>query len=63
MTEKNDSLTDNNIKYVILRDGRRVSDLEYTSKDEARTEYEHWSSIIKRWPDGSKIEIVETKGK
>jgi hypothetical protein len=37
--------------------------LEYTSKDEARTEYEHWSSIIKRWPDGSKIEIVETKGK
>jgi hypothetical protein len=63
MTAKNDSLTDNNIKYVILRDGRRVSDLEYTSKDEARTEYEHWSSIIKRWPDGSKIEIVETKGK
>jgi hypothetical protein len=63
MTAKSDSLTDNNIKYVILRDGRRVSDLEYTSKDEARTEYEHWSSIIKRWPDGSKIEIVETKGK
>jgi hypothetical protein len=63
MTAKSDSLTDNNIKYVILRDGRRVSDLEYTSKDEARTEYEHWSSIIKRWLDGSKIEIVETKGK
>jgi len=63
MTAKSDSFTDNNIKYVILRDGRRVSDLEYTSKDEARTEYEHWSSIIKRWPDGSKIEIVETKGK
>jgi hypothetical protein len=63
MTAKSDSLTNSNIKYVILRDGRRVSDLEYTSKDEARTEYEHWSSIIKRWPDGSKLEIVESKGK
>lgn len=63
MTVKSDSVMDNNIKYVILRDGRRVSDLEYVSKDEAKTEYDHWSSILKRWPDGSKIEIVEVKGK
>jgi hypothetical protein len=63
MTVKSNSVMDNNIKYVILRDGRRVSDLEYTSKDEAKTEYDHWYSIIKRWPDGSKIEIVEMKGK
>ena len=63
MTGKSDSVIDSNIKYVILRDGRRVSDLEYGSKVEAKTEYEHWSSILNRWPDGSKIEIVEVKGK
>lgn len=61
MTGKSDSTAQNNIKYVILRDGRRVSDLEYVSKDEAKVEYEHWKSIIKRWPDGSKVEIVEVK--
>ena len=61
MTGKSDSTTQNNIKYVILRDGRWVSDLEYVSKDEAKVEYEHWKSIIKRWPDGSKVEIVEVK--
>ena len=63
MTVKSDSVIDSNIKYVILRDGRRVSDLEYVSEVEAKTEYEHWSSILNRWPDGSKIEIVEVKGK
>ena len=51
MTVKSDSVIDSNIKYVILRDGRRVSDLEYVSKVEAKTEYEHWSSILNRWPD------------
>jgi len=63
MTDKNNVVDKKNIRYVILRDGRRVSDLEYQNKEEAKTEYDHWASIIKRWPDGSKIEIVETKGK
>ena len=50
-------------RYVVMRNGARVSDEEYSSKDAAKSEYEHWNRIISRWPDGSKLEIVEVKGK
>jgi hypothetical protein len=50
-------------KFAVIRNGLRVSELDYLTKDEAKVEYDHWSSIIKRWPDGSKLEIVEVKGK
>jgi hypothetical protein len=56
-------MSNNNVKYVVIRNGTRVSDLEYPSKEEAKTEYDHWHKIITRWPDGSKLEIVEVKGK
>lgn len=45
-------------RYVVMRNGARVSDEEYSSKDAAKSEYEHWNRIISRWPDGSKLEIV-----
>jgi hypothetical protein len=48
-----------NKKYVVVRSGLRVSDLEYDTPSDATTEAEHWKSIIKRWPDGSLIEVVE----
>ena len=56
-------MSNNNAKYVVIRNGTRVSDLEYSSKEDAKTEYDHWHKIITRWPDGSKLEIVEVKGK
>jgi len=46
-------------KYVVVRNGLRVSDQEYDTPVEANTEVQHWKSIIKRWPDGSTIEVVE----
>jgi len=51
--------------FVVLRNGARVSDEEYTTRDEAKSEFEHWNKVIKRWPDGSKLEIVNItkKGK
>jgi len=52
-----------NVKYVVIRNGARVSDSEYQTKEDAKSEYEHWNRIITRWPDGSKLEIVEVKGK
>lgn len=52
----------NNSRYVVIRNGSRVSDAEYTSKEDAKTEYDHWDKIITRWPDGSKLEIIELKG-
>lgn len=51
------------VKYVVIRNGARVSDSEYLTKEDAKSEYEHWNRIITRWPDGSKLEIVEVKGK
>ena len=60
---KNNTTNERQSKYVVIRNGLRVSDLEYSNKDEAKVEYDHWKNIITRWPDGSKLEIVETKGK
>lgn len=64
MSVKNNIMTlDKQSKYVVLRNGMRVSDSEYNNKDDAKSEYDHWSKVITRWPDGSKLEIVEVKGK
>ena len=60
---KNNITIERQVKYAVIRNGSRVSDLEYTNKEEAKTEYDHWNNIVKRWPDGSKLEIVESKGK
>lgn len=60
---KNNTTSERQSKYVVIRNGLRVSDLEYSNKDEAKVEYDHWKNIITRWPDGSKLEIIETKGK
>ena len=46
-------------KYVVVRSGLRVSDQEYDNPADATVELEHWKSVIKRWPDGSVIDIVE----
>lgn len=43
--------------YAIFRNGFRVSDSEYDSKLDAQRELDYWANIIKRHPDGSKLEI------
>lgn len=43
--------------YAVFRNGYRVSDSEYDSKLDAQRELDYWSAIIKRNPDGSKIDI------
>lgn len=63
MSVKNSAVLERQSKYIVVRNGMRVSDLEYTNKEEAKSEYDHWNKVISRWPDGSKIEIVEMKGK
>jgi uncharacterized protein YecE (DUF72 family) len=52
-------------KYVVVRDHKRVSDLEYDTDSDptALIELEHWQKIIKEWPDGTKAEIVEFDNK
>jgi hypothetical protein len=47
-----------NKKYVVVRNGVRVSDQEYDTHADATEEFSHWTSVIKRWPDGSVVEVV-----
>lgn len=64
MSVKNSTVSlERQSKYIVVRNGTRVSDLEYTNREEAKSEYDHWNKVITRWPDGSKLEIVEMKGK
>jgi len=56
-------MTTNNVvdekRYVVKRNGIPVSESEFPTKEEALTEYNHWKNILSRWPDGSRLEIVE----
>jgi hypothetical protein len=50
-------------KYVVVRSGLRVSDMEYDTPADASEELKHWKSIIWRWPDGSVVDVVEKDDK
>lgn len=50
-------------KYVVIRSGIRVSDLEYDNVDDATQEVEHWQRILNTWPDGTKITVEEYNDK
>ena len=63
MLVKNNITNERQSKYVVIRNGLRVSELEYLNEEEDKVEYDHWKNIVKRWPDGSKLEIIESKGK
>jgi hypothetical protein len=48
-------------RYVVTRGGLRVSDKDYPKPDEDRalSEAAFWQKVVKRHPDGTKIEIVQ----
>jgi hypothetical protein len=50
------------IRYIVLRDGTRVSEDMHTNLKEAEAEAEFWRSIIRRWPDGTKVIIKKIGG-
>jgi hypothetical protein len=37
--------------------------MEYDTSYDASEELQHWVAIIKRWPDGSMVEVVEKDDK
>lgn len=47
--------------YAVYRNGARVSETEYPDPFFAQKELEHWKNIIKRNPDGSRVEIKPVK--
>lgn len=46
-----------NLKYIVLRDGIRVSEDMHTDLKEAEAEAEFWRKVIRSWPDGTKVVI------
>ena len=48
-------------RYVVVRGGLRVSDKDYPKPDEPRAiaEKEFWQKVVDRYPDGTKVEIVQ----
>lgn len=46
-------------KYVVLRGGVRVSDDEFDSPELAESERLHWEKVVSKWPDGTKVTVVE----
>lgn len=50
-------IEDETMRYVVKRNGIRVSEEVHSVYEEAETELKYWTEIIKRWPDGSKLTI------
>lgn len=46
-------------KYVVIRDGHRVSDVEYINLSDASTECAFWNRLVRTWDHSSKVEILE----
>jgi len=49
-------------KFIVLRDGIRVSEYMHSSEASAEIEANHWREIIKRWPDGTKVIVKKIGG-
>jgi hypothetical protein len=48
---------DSNARYIVLRDGSRVSERTHRTKLDAEVERDYWQDIVRKWPDGSVIRI------
>lgn len=62
-TSKQDVGTTSKKKFVVTRSGIRVSEREYETINDATQEVAHWTSILQRWPDGTKIAVEEYNDK
>jgi len=49
-------------KFIVLRDGVRVSEDMHSTEASAEVEANYWREIIRRWPDGTKV-IVKKIGR
>lgn len=54
------SVEENVAKYIVLRNDKKLSG-EVLTLEEAQDELKRWETILKRWPDGSKVRIEEVK--
>jgi ribosomal protein L24E len=56
---------ENQTVYVVVRDGKRVCDEEYLTPDDPRalSWVKHYQNIIKKYPDGTRVEVVKYDNK
>lgn len=49
------------VKFVVTRGGLRVSDKDYSQANDPRAvnERDFWQKVVRAWPDGTRIEIVQ----
>lgn len=47
--------------FVVTRGGLRVSDIEYQTEDDlsAINEVNFWKRVVSKYPDGTRVEIVQ----
>jgi hypothetical protein len=61
-TDKNNKKYTNSIKkFVVRRDGYRVSDAEYDTTEQASHEYNFWKRVIKNGKDPSSELVITEK--
>lgn len=53
-------VTEKKVKYIVMRNDRPITNEELTL-EEAKSELARWETILKRWPDGTKVRIEEVK--
>lgn len=58
-TSKNKTKSAKPTRFVVLRDRKRVSDLEYSTQELAGSEYGYWQGLVSKWDPTSRVEIVE----
>jgi hypothetical protein len=46
-----------NTRFIVLRDGSRVSERTHRNFLDAQIEMDYWKKIVERWPDGSVVRI------
>jgi hypothetical protein len=53
--------SDSVVKFVVVRDGFRVSDREYNAQNDAAAvaESTFWSKIARKYSDGTKVGVVQ----
>lgn len=58
-TQKNKTKSVKPTRFVVLRDRKRVSELEYVTQEQASTEYGYWQGLVTKWDPTSRVEILE----
>ena len=46
-----------NARFIVLRDGSRVSERTHRNLLDAQVELDYWRGIVNRWPDGLVLRI------